>query len=56
MALGNDGEIKRKSWGDYMNKDVDEYGWEDENADRLWYCPHGKAYGIRCKPCEEDDK
>lgn len=34
----------------------DEYAWEDENEERVWYCQHGKAYGIRCKPCEEEDE
>lgn len=31
----------------------DDYSWEDENEQRLWYCEHGKAYGIRCSRCEE---
>lgn len=42
-----------------MEKDYvwsnEDYGWEDENEDRLWYCEHGKAYGIRCRRCDEDD-
>lgn len=32
-----------------------EYQWHDEHEDRVWYCEHGKAYGIRCKRCEESD-
>lgn len=36
--------------------DQELYSWEDENEDRLWFCMHGKAYGIRCSRCEDDDE
>ena len=29
-----------------------DYEWEDENEDRLWFCLHGRAYGI-CSKCDE---
>jgi hypothetical protein len=46
-------DSKKESWKTLSD---DEYAWEDENEERLWYCPHGKAYAIRCKPCEDDDE
>lgn len=42
----------KDSWYESMS----DYEWEDENEDRLWYCPHGKAYAIRCRPCEDNDE
>ncbi len=45
------GNSDNSPWNSFMEN----YEWEDENEDRLWYCPHGKAYAIRCKPCEADD-
>lgn len=45
-------EIKKNAWLEFMA----DYDWEDENEERLWYCAHGKAYGIRCKKCEEEDE
>jgi hypothetical protein len=51
MATGNPDTSKwNGKFGD------DDYRWEDENEDRLWYCAHGKAYAIRCKRCEEEDE
>jgi hypothetical protein len=35
--------------------DTEQFAWEEENEERLWFCPHGKAYAIRCKRCEEED-
>jgi hypothetical protein len=34
---------------------IDEYAWEDANEDRVWYCAHDRAYGIRCSKCDEED-
>ena len=31
-----------------------DYGWEDDNEERLWYCEHNRAYGI-CRKCELSD-
>jgi len=45
----------KKSWSELNKEWADEYAWEDNNEERLWYCAHGKAYGIRCKKCEEED-
>ena len=45
-----------KSWSEANNAWSEEYAWEDSNEERLWYCPHGKAYAIRCKPCEAEDE
>lgn len=43
-------------WHEFMSAEgSEEYAWEDENEERLWYCAHGRAYGIRCKRCDEDD-
>jgi len=44
-----------KSWSESSEAWAEEYAWEDDNEERLWYCSHGKAYAIRCRPCEEDD-
>lgn len=27
--------------------------WEEEEP--LWYCYHGRAYGIKCRRCDEED-
>lgn len=58
MALGSeDFGVNRDAWDEYLSSQerADEYKWADENEQRLWYCEHGKAYGIRCKRCEESD-
>lgn len=34
---------------------ADDYSWEDENEDRVWYCLHGRAYGVNCRRCDEED-
>ena len=53
--MSSNDNVEHTPWSDYMREHTDEYGWEDENEERLWYCFHGRAYGIRCKPCAEDD-
>lgn len=42
-------------WNYMSSLSSDEFSWEEENEARLWYCPHGKAYAIRCRPCENDN-
>ena len=32
----------------------DDFSWEDENEDRLWFCLHGRAYGV-CSRCDEHE-
>lgn len=58
--MSNEDEDKelKETWHDYLAKDIELYGVEDEEP--FWRCHHGRAYGIRCSGCrreeeEEDD-
>lgn len=52
LIMATNKDTSKEKW---LVQSEDEYQWEDENEDRLWYCTHGKAYGIKCRPCEEEE-
>lgn len=48
-------EERKAAWYAAMAKLEEDYGFADETEERLWFCAHGKAYGIRCRRCDEAD-
>ena len=54
MSKFSNDEERKESWYNFVGEDLD-YAFAEDHEERLWFCAHGKAYGIRCRRCDEED-